>query len=85
MNLKPKACSKSKPKKFSSSQKLGKTHEHIEQIIQQKQERNEKLTVEEEAIAEPFPLIPKTQFTCDDKPVLPGLYADLETGKSHNM
>lgn len=38
------------------------------------------MTVEEEAIAEPFPLIPKTSFTCDDKPILPGLYADLETG-----
>lgn len=38
------------------------------------------MTDEEEAVAEPFPLIPKTSFTCDDKLILPGYYADLETG-----
>lgn len=52
----------------------------IEQVIEQKQARNERLTEEEEAIAEPFPLIPKTSFTCEGKPILPGLYADEETG-----
>jgi hypothetical protein len=49
-------------------------------VIEQKQARNERLTEEEEAIAEPFPLIPKTSFSCEGKPILPGLYADQETG-----
>lgn len=55
----------------------GKVVQKIEQVIEQKQAR---LTEEEEAIAEPFPLIPKTSFTCEGKPILPGLYADEETG-----
>ena len=52
-----------------------KTNEHIDHIIQQKQERNERLTIEEEAIAEPFPFIPKTSFSCDAVPFKPGMYA----------